>query len=1650
MPITSWKPEDFASLQDEKEFLDATIAPEDDGEPEKPSPLKVDQTPPFRSLSNVPRIRRSIYDSVLQAFQTLPPLQNQRYKLLISDLNYADPEEYPISRWKEAVLRGETLARRLRGTLTLVDNDGNVVDRKTVTLAKVPYMTSQGTFIFDGTAYTLTNQFRLRPGVYHRVKANGEVEAHVNVLPGQGKSHRYFLEPQTGIFYVSIDQASFPLFPILRAFGATDEELRKSFGDDLYRVNAEAAKPNTIERLYARLMPDAPQNILPEEKAKKIVEKLSSARLDPSVMRMTLGHPWSNLNKDVLIRSASKLLQIGRGEAEPDDRDAIYFQYFMGPEDLIAERIRRAHADMRKALWRATTVGNLSRWPSDIATNEFRSLIFDSGLSQPHEQINPLHTFDQLYRVSRLGYGGIPSLESIPDEARNVHPTHLNYVDPVVTPENLKVGVDLRLSSVVRKGRDGKFYSLFVDPRTNRKVWLTPQQIATKTIALPGELESDLPMAAAIRNNRLTYVPKNEVDFVPFDYEYSYTALSNLVPMKSAAKAHRASMGVRFLVQALPLVEPESPLVRSATPENPNVSFDEKYSKLIGNIYARNVPGRVAKVTDNEIVVQYDDGTKEAYEYYTNFPFNRKTFIHNTVLVRPGDKVQPGQLLARSNYADANGDIAVGKNLRVAYIPFRGVNYEDAFVISESAAKKLTSEHMYQHTLPLSDEVVVKKSRYVSLYPSTYTREMLKKMDDDGVILPGTVVQYGDPLILTLRAKPLSYKRAYSPRGGAFADETIRWEHHVPGVVTDVAKTSKGINVIVKAAMPMQVGDKMAGRYGDKGVVAAIVPDEEMPRDENGVPFEVLANPQTLTTRCYDQETEFLTLRGWKSGEEVEDSDWLAVFDLNSSTVRWGQQIAPFHRELYSGPVLSCSSDAVDLVVTPNHTMWAFDGSSWNVISAAEMSREQMSMFAFDVSVEDRNPFSWLPNGRFRLVSLAPSDWKWLIYDGKIYCPSVETGFVVVRRKGKTVVSGNTNPSQAVEAVLGKIAIKTGSPYRVKDWETRPKRDLIEFAIEEAKKHNVPTSETIIDPQTGKRIPGVLTGMRYYLKLHHTSESKDQGRGIGGYTAEELPIRGGDEGSKKLALMDVNALLSHGATEVLRDAKLVRGQKNQEYWSLFMRGFNPPTPKVPLVYEKFLAQLQAAGINVVRSPNKLHVMALTDRDIDVLAENRNLKNAETIRWDNTLQPIAGGLFDLTYTGGHDGKRWAAIVLAERMPNPVMEEPIRRVLGLTESQFRNVLAGKEMLNDRTGPDAIFDALSRIDVDAEIRRAREDAMAASQSRRDAAIRRLAFLKAAKDTKIHPREWMLRRFPVLPPIFRPLSFIQQTGQQIVADANYLYRDMWNANEALKQLAGKVTDLADERLALYDSMKAVAGLGDPVQQKTRAKQIRGFLSQIFGHSPKYGFVQQKLLGVPVDLVGRAVVIPDPQFGLNEVGLPENRAWDVYFPFVIRRLVKKGIPPLQASEYVEKRNDVAREALLEEIKERPVLVNRAPVLHRFGLQAFWPKLVPGDVLRVNPFIVAGFGMDFDGDTSNYHVPATEEAKKEAIAKMLPSRNLIDVSQFRVHYLPRQEYIAGLYEATASANMKKARRTFATGRDVVRAFFNGELDVDQPVSVINP
>jgi hypothetical protein len=534
--------------------------------------------------------------------------------------------------------------------------------------------------------------------------------------------------------------------------------------------------------------------------------------------------------------------------------------------------------------------------------------------------------------------------------------------------------------------------------------------------------------------------------------------------------------------------------------------------------------------------------------------------------------------------------------------------------------------------------------------------------------------------------------------------------------------------------------------------------------------------------------------------------------------------------------------------------------------------------------------------------------------------------------------------------------------------------------------------------------------------------------------------------SKRMGGLELASLLSHGATEVIRDAHVHRQGANEDLWMRLRTGETLPAPKSPFIYDKFLHTLKAAGINVKKDNNSLTLHVMTDKDVDTIAPNP-VGNMETID-PKTGDPIPGGLFDRGLHGA-EGEKWSHIKLDQPYPSPVMEDSVRKLLGITQKDLRNILAGTQTIGGKSGGVGIQNALASLNLDKMKEDAMQDIKSGRATRRDDGIKRLRAITGIQKAGVKPEDLMITKVPVIPPRFRPASFIGNT--MMVSDANYLYRDLMGAQKNVSELAKDLpeSELANERLSVYDALKAVQGMGDPIHQENIERGVKGFVRQITGvGGPKTGMFLSKVIGHPVNTVGRGAVTPDANLNMDQVGVPEEMAWKMFGPYVMRRMVKVGMPAAEAMKHVDKETDFAKKFLVQEMEKRPVMMTRAPSLHRFNIMGFQGVLKPKtSAISVSPLVVKPFNMDFDGDQANLHVPLSDEAVKEVWDKMLPSKNLFDIKSRKIHYQPSQEFVLGIYNAT-NADSKQKPAIFNTRAEAMAAYKAKTIDINTPIEIL--
>lgn len=636
-------------------------------------------------------------------------------------------------------------------------------------------------------------------------------------------------------------------------------------------------------------------------------------------------------------------------------------------------------------------------------------------------------------------------------------------------------------------------------------------------------------------------------------------------------------------------------------------------------------------------------------------------------------------------------------------------------------------------------------------------------------------------------------------------------------------------------------------------------------------------------------------------------------------------------------------------------------------------------------------------------------------------------------------VVSRINPSQVIETAAAKVAEKTGKPIAIPSFE---KRNNVKWVRDLMKKHGVKDKETVYDPITGKKIPNIMVGPQYTYKLFKSTDTNYAARGLdGGYDLHEAPSKGGVTGAKGTGTMEINALLAHDARDILKENAILKGTRNTEYWRAMQLGRPLPPPKSSFAFDKFKGMLAGAGLRFNKKGNDMTLTPMTDNEVRQMS-NGEIQNGRMVLAKN-LKSEQGGLFDIGKTGGVIGTKWTHIELPEPVVNPIFADASRRLLGLTESNLNKELAQK-------GGDYVRKQLNSINIDSKLEELKSTISSKKGADKDDSYKQIKALTALKDNGMKPGDaYMMKAFPVLPPKLRPIV-PGAKGDLLISDINHVYKDLILAKEKLqeaKDLGLPDKDIADMRTHMADAAGAVIGTRPPVSSALAAKQVKGIVNTITG--TKTGFFNGKVISRRLDFTGRGTAAPDPSLGMDEVGLPEEMMWSMYSPFVTKNLIKKGHSAIRAKEMVENKSSQAREELMIESKNRPVILNRAPSLHRFNMIAFNPKPVAGKTIQVNPFMEDGMNLDYDGDALQVHVPVTDGAVNDS-KKMLLSNNVLgDQNKNSILAYPKQEAMAGLYKATQTSASSGNVFKFKTTRDALAAYRRGEVKSSDNVEIEN-
>lgn len=1074
-------------------------------------------------------------------------------------------------------------------------------------------------------------------------------------------------------------------------------------------------------------------------------------------------------------------------------------------------------------------------------------------------------------------------------------------------------GIALHLPLGVRK-RGNDLVAHYRNAKTGERVELSPREVADSIVAFPDQYTPTKtgmkPIGKSIKATKggdVVFVDPKQVNYILPSPRGVFDAASNMIPFLQNNQGNRAMTASRQQEQAVPLLHREAPLVQVRT------DTQRTFEDILGSSASRYSPvtGTISEVKKDAVMVKDSKGKEHEVQVYRDFALAGHTLYDSDVKVKAGDKVKEGQLLADSTFTKG-GDLALGTNLFTAYIPFKGLNFEDGIVISSSAAEKLTSVHAYRKDVKETVDTTTSKKVYLAHAGADFTSKQVEGIGDDGLVKPGTVVHEGDPLILMLRKPTKEAVGLFSPlrRGKAIKmkPSATTWDKSYPGTVTDVVRNSDGqITVYVKTEEPAQVGDKLVGRHGNKGIITRIFPDAEMP---------------------------------------------------------------------------------------------------YKVNEKGEKRHVQIAL----------NPIG---------------------------------------------VPGRINLGQVLETAAGKVAEKQGHTYKVQNFE--PGKDYLASVKSDLKKAGLTDKETLFDPVTGEKFEQqVLVGNQYILKLKHQVDKKLSARSAGPgmpYNIHHSPANSSPSPANTMGELGLYALLAHGARENIHEMYAYKGNQrtsitgNDPFWDALRDGTPIPPPQTPFVYDKFLAYMNGMRVNVKKEGNTLQLLPFTEKQIKELAPNELKEPGLDIRGKDA-RPEPEGIFDERKTGGMEGKKWSHFKLSEPIPNPLFEDAIKMLTGMNAEKFASVVSGDVEVKGKRGGLAVEAMLKDIDVKKERARIEKKIEGSRGEARNKMHRQLRILKMLDDNKLDPTVYMMHSVPVIPPAFRPLT-IKEDRTRSNADLNYLYKDLAEVNETLaaqKNAHIPAAMLKDNRKAVYDGVSALMGMGTG---GSLTRDYAGIADLIAGKmakkgrgqkegSPKYGYFQKHIVQRKLDFSARSTIIPEPHMGLDEVGVPEDIAWKLYEPFIQRELVGVGYKAADAQKEMERRSGVAEKALTRAMGQRPILMKRDPVLHKFGVMAFNPRLIKGKAIEIHPLVTGGYGADFDGDAMSLYLPVTAGAVKEA-ARMYPSNNLFSPTTGNVQYAPGHEALLGLYLLSKPGQRKNV--SFANQEAAASAVRAGKIKATDIVKI---
>ncbi len=1355
-----------------------------------------------------------------------------------------------------------------------------------------------------------------------------------------------------------------------------------------------------------------------------------------------------------------------------------------------------------------------------------------SQLCQFMDQTNPLSEITHKRRLSALGPGGL-TRDRAGFEVRDVHPTHYGRICPIETPEGQNIGLINSLSIYAHINKYGFIESSY------RKV---ANCVVTDQIEYLSATEEDSyyiadASAKLDENNRFVddmlycrhggsfmMVQSDQVNYIDVAPKQVVSVAASLIPFLENDDANRALMGSNMQRQAVPLLNSEAPIV--GTGMESIVAADSGYVVLAKR------DGIVDRVDGMYIVIRVFDKEKEGYlgvDIYKLRKFSRSnhsTCINQRPLVKPGDRVQKNDVIADGSAID-KGELALGRNLLVAFMSWQGYNFEDSIVISSEVVQKdiFTSIHIEEFECVIRD-TTLGPEKIVRFIPDV-NEEYLRNLDDVGIVNIGARVKSGDILVGKVTPRPpISLPPETKLLMTIFGEKMFDCVDSSLYLPLDVEGTVVDVNVLIRRGV--EENDRFL-----------LMKQKEIANFEKEREYEI----NIISDYFYDRLQKILISSRVKQGADI-----FTITDEFLSSVSKSQ-------------------------------WWNFKLDDFSISEKIKELEKEFSLkieevhIKFNQKIEQLNSGYDLPQGVLTIIKvfvaikhgLQPGDKMAGRHGNKGVIsrvvpvedmPHLEDGTPIDVILNPLGVSSRMNIGQILETHLGLACVKLGEKIgRMLDNELSVSdlrnfliqiysndhvmcneikalddEDLVLFAnrlrqgipvaspvFEGPKDHEISRlleladldksgQIELYDGRTGEKFDRKVTvGYIYMLKLHHLVDDKIHARSVGPYSlVTQQPLGGKSHfGGQRFGEMECWALQAYGAAYTLQEMLTVKSDDiagRLKIYESIISGDSNFECGIPESFNVMVKELRSLCLNLTlkqddsdvdmpyytsmaQSFDKIGISIASPESIKAMSYGE-VKDISTANY-RTFKVEKGGLFcpkifgpvndDECLCGKYRKRRYRGVVCEkcgvevtssrvrrERMGHIELVSPVTHIwflkslpsrigafLDMSLKEIESILYSGdfvvvdprtslftkgEVLSEKsyndavdeygedsfvalTGAEAIRALLENLDLPSMRSQLRTELESVtSEIKRKKIIKRLRVIENFLNSGNKPEHMVLTTIPVLPPDLRPLVSLEN-GRPAVSDLNHHYRTIINRNNRLR----KLLSLNPPRVMIYNEKRmlqeAVDALFDSSRRtnlanKAGSSSYKKSLSDML--KGKQGRFRQNLLGKRVDYSGRSVIVVGPTLKLHQCGLPKRMALELFKPFVYSKLKMYGKAPTVkfASKMIRLEKSEVWDVLDEVIREHPVLLNRAPTLHRLGIQAFEPVLIEGKAIQLHPLVCTAFNADFDGDQMAVHVPLSLEAQLEARILMMSINNILSPSNGKPIVVPSKDIVLGIYYLT--------------------------------------